>query len=59
MFLKWPLAKTMAVFMVQGFFASVKFVYAQFPTVNARGDDLFPLLWEAYKAWSTSFRHYM
>ena len=47
MFLKRPLAKTMVVFMVRGLFTSLKFVYAQFPTASAKGDDLFPLLWKA------------
>ena len=47
MFLKRPLAKTMIVFMVRGLFTSLKFVYAQFPTASAKGDDLFPLLWKA------------
>ena len=41
-----PLAKCMVVFMVQGLFTSLKFIYAQFPSTNTKGCDLFGLLWK-------------
>ena len=39
-----PLAKTMMVFMVQGVFCNLRFLYVQFQT---QAHDVFPLLWQA------------
>ena len=41
-----PVAKCMVVFMVRGLFTSLKFAYAQFPSTNTKGCDLFVLLWK-------------
>ena len=40
-------ASHMLVFMVRGLFTSLEFPYAQFPTSNASGDILYPIVWEA------------
>ena len=42
-----PIAKTVAVFMVQGVFSDLAFPYAVFPAVSLSGSDLYPLMWEA------------
>lgn len=42
-----PIAKTVAVFMVQGSFSNFEFPYAVFPAVSLSGSDLYPLMWEA------------
>lgn len=40
-------AKTMAMFMVRGLFNSLQFPYAQFPSNDLCGDQLYDPLWEA------------
>ena len=42
-----PIAKTVAVFMVQRVFSDFEFPYAVFPAVSLSGSDLYPLMWEA------------
>jgi len=44
-----PLSKCMLVFMIRGLFTSLKFPYVQFPTVNTKGADIFPLIREAIR----------
>ena len=41
-----PVAKCMVIFMVWGLLTSLKFAYAQFPSTNTKGCDLFVLLWK-------------
>ena len=39
----------MLMFMVRGLFASLKFLYVQFPVASTKGSDIFPLIQQAIK----------
>ena len=43
------LAKMMMVFMAQGFFSSLQFLYVQFPCADITGDMLYDPFWEAVR----------
>ena len=45
-------ASHMVLFTVRGLFTSLEFPYAQFPTNNASGDVLYPIVWEAVSTWN-------
>lgn len=42
-----PIANSMLVLMVKGLFSSLAFPYAQFPCCTVKGNQLYPILWEA------------
>ena len=44
-----PMAKLMLVFVVRGFFTSLKFPYVQLPAASTKGGDIFPLVRQAIK----------